>query len=136
MDGDPALELGTLGARVCLPTLAGGRETQVRDVLRRAGWRRLTEKQLRVAQEFERLPPAEVLYRALLDGLGLTANRAGMARVADALPLRVLERLLARHGARWRLAGLLGVGGFLPLATQHAALAQLAPRRAAAAGAV
>jgi hypothetical protein len=126
--GDPALELGTLGARVCLPTLAGGRETLVRDVLRRAGWRRLIEKQLRVAQEFERLPPAEVLYHALLDGLGLTANRAGMACVADALPLRVLERLLARHGADGALAGLLGVGGFLPLAPQHAALAQLEPR--------
>jgi hypothetical protein len=124
---DPALELGTLGARVCLPTLAGGRDALVRDVLRRAGWRRLTEKQLRVTQEFERLPPAEVLFRALLDGLGLTANRIGMAQIADRLPLRVLERLLARHGVHGALAGLLGVGGFLPLATQHAALAQLAP---------
>jgi hypothetical protein len=126
------VELGTLGARVCLPTLAGGREALVRDALRRAGWKRLIEKHLRVAQEFERLPPAEVLYRALFDGLGLTANRAGMARVVDGLPLRVLEPILARHGARGALAGLLGVGGFLPLATQHAALAQLEPRAAEA----
>ena len=129
---DATPELGSLGARACLPTLAGGREELVRDALRSAGWRRLTEKQLRLTQEFERLPPGEVLYRALLDGLGLTANRAGMARVADALPLRVLERLLAQHGSRGALAGLLGVAGFLPLAPLHAAAAALEPTTAGA----
>lgn len=127
----PAFELGALGTRACLPTLAGDRETAVRDVLRRAGWRRLTGKQLRLTQEFERTTPGQALYAALLDGLGLVSNRSGMACVAEALPVQVVERADADLGAPGVLAALLGVGGFLPLVPQHAALVGLDPRAAA-----
>jgi hypothetical protein len=51
----------------------------------------LTAKQLRYAQEMERLPPGEVLYRGLLDGMGLMHNRDGMAALADRLSLATLE---------------------------------------------
>lgn len=119
------VELGLLGARTCLPTLAGGRPELVREALRRAGWKRLTSKQLRVQQEFECAPPAEVLYRALLDGLGLSRNRRGMALLAQALPLVTLEAAVARHGLAGAQAALLGVAGFLPIAPAHQALAEL-----------
>lgn len=124
-----ASELGRLGARACLPTLAGGQPELVLATLRRAGWRRLAEKQLRFQQEFERLPPAEALHHGLLDALGLLHNRAGMARVADTLPLATLESLASvdRDDA---LAALLGVGGFLPLSPAHQQAADLTPAAA------
>jgi hypothetical protein len=115
--------LGSLGVETCLPTLAGGRIDLVRGVLRREGWRRLVEKQLRFAQLLELLPAGEVLYRGLLDGLGLMQNRAGMAAVAERLPLAMLEA--GRRERAGLLAVLLGTGGFLPLAPAHAALAEL-----------
>ncbi|MGH9175697.1 MAG: DUF2851 family protein, partial [Vicinamibacterales bacterium] len=45
--------LGSLGSRTCLPTIAGEQPDLIRDVLRRAGWQRLADKQLRFAQELE-----------------------------------------------------------------------------------
>jgi hypothetical protein len=121
----PVSELGALGVRTCLPTLAGGREHELRAVLRREGWRRLTEKQLRFTQALEGLPPGEVLYRGLLDGLGLVQNRTGMAAVADRLPLIVVEAIARRHGRRGVLAAMLGVAGFLPLSPVFQELARL-----------
>jgi hypothetical protein len=124
-------DLGTLGARTCLPTLAGGQESLVRDVLRRAGWQRLVEKQLRFAQDLERLPAAEVLYRGLLDGLGLTRNRHGMALVGENLSLATIEALCRELGDGTATALLLATGAFLPLSDQHAMLADITPQRAA-----
>ncbi|HUG16377.1 MAG TPA: DUF2851 family protein [Thermomicrobiales bacterium] len=107
--------LGGLGRYACLPTLAGGRDDVVRAVLRREGWKRLAEKQLRYCQEFERLSPAAALYHGLLDGMGLTRNRDGMARVAERLPLSLIDRAVAERGPDAAQALLLGAGGFLPL---------------------
>jgi hypothetical protein len=121
----PVAELGAIGVRTCLPTLAGGREGDVRAVLRREGWRRLAEKQLRFAQALEVLPPAEALYRGLLDGLGLSQNRAGMLAVAEQLPLAALEAIARRGGRRGTLAALLGVAGFVPLSPTFSELAEL-----------
>ena len=116
--------LGALGSRACLPTLAGGRPDAIHDVLRRAGWRRLTAKQLRFSQELEHLPAGDVLYRGLLDGLGLMHNRAGMAEVGARLPLASLEAVTAGGGSS-ASALLLGVAGFLPLSPVHAELADI-----------
>jgi hypothetical protein len=118
-------DLGSIGQRTCLPTLAGGREQDIRRILRRAGWRRLVEKQLRYSQAFQSLPPGEVLYRGLLDGLGLTRNRDGMAAVAERIALATLEVVASSAGAA--TAALLGAAGFLPLSPADAALAELAP---------
>jgi hypothetical protein len=122
-------DLGTLGSRTCLPTLAGGRERLVRDVLRRAGWKRLVELQLRYQQALEHLTPGEALYRGLLDGMGLSPNRRGMAAVGERLSLVALETISGRHHLA-ASAALLGVAGFVPLSPAHAALAELPPAQA------
>jgi hypothetical protein len=116
--------LGALGSRTCLPSLAGGRTDAIRDVLRRSGWRRLTAKQLRFRQELEHLPAGEVLYRGLLDGLGLMHNRDGMATLGARLSLATLESVA--NGDDTVSALLLGTSGFLPLAPAHAGLAAMA----------
>lgn len=119
MAGVVVSDLGDLGRRACLPTLAGERPAEVRTVLRRKGWQRLTEKQLKFQQDMETLPSAEVLYRGFLDSLGLTGNRDGMLTVARALPLSLVERIAAERGPAGSSAALLGVGGFLPVSPAH-----------------
>lgn len=116
------LDLGSLGQRACLPTLAGGRPAEIHAVLRREGWRRLVEKQLRFQQEMMTRPAGETLYRGVLDSLGLSGNRSGMEAVADRLPLMVAERIAAERGQQGVSAALLGVGGFLPLSPAHQTL--------------
>lgn len=116
-------ELGAIGSGACLPTLAGGRPDLVRATIARMGWRRLTDKALRFAQELAMLPASEVLYRGLLDGLGLITNRRGMAALAERLPLAVIEAAAARRGPMAIHALLLGVGGFLPLTPANQAVA-------------
>ncbi|MEX1157319.1 MAG: DUF2851 family protein, partial [Thermomicrobiales bacterium] len=116
--------LGALGSRACLPTLANGRPDAVRDVLRRAGWRRLAAKQLRFGQELEHLPAGEALYRGLLDGMGLMHNRDSMAAVGSRLSLAELEAATG-DGDGSAAALLLGVAGFLPISPAHAELADL-----------
>jgi hypothetical protein len=115
------VDLGSLGSQACLPTLAAGRPELVHDALRQAGWRRMSDKQLRYQQAVQQFPPAEVLYRGMLDSLGLTANRSGMQAVAERLPIAMLDRVLARYGESGVMATLLGMGGFLPLSPGLAA---------------
>lgn len=116
------MDMGRLGQRACLPTLANQRPAEIRAVLRREGWKRLTEKQLRFQQEMATRSPGETLYRGMLDGLGLTGNRAGMAAVADCVPLALAERITRERGGAGVGAALLGCGGFLPLAPGHQSL--------------
>lgn len=117
--------LGEIGVRPCLPSVAMSHPHEVRAILRRAGWNRLVTKQLRFQQELELLPPSEVLYRGLLDGLGLMQNRAGMAFVADRVRLDHLETVSRSRDLL--MAMLLEAGGFLPLTPVHATLAELTP---------
>jgi hypothetical protein len=119
--------LGSLGSDTCLPTLAGDRSDLIRLTLRREGWRRLVEKQLRFSQSLAVLPPGEVLYRGILDGLGLVQNRAGMALLAEHLPLVVVEPLAGDLDRV--LSALLGASGFLPLSPSHAAVSEIDVRR-------
>jgi len=118
-----AVSLGALGSRTCLPTLAGGRRDLIHAVLRRAGWRRMSARQLRFSQELAHLPAGEVLYRGLLDAMGFMHNRDGMARLAERLPLATIEA----SGIRAATPLLLGVAGFLPLSPAHAELAGVQP---------
>jgi hypothetical protein len=94
----------------------------VRAALRRKGWERLAAREARFRQAFEAVPPAQALYAGLLDALGFSRNRSGMALVAERLPLQVLERIAEGHGWSGAAAALLGVGGFLPLADDQAHL--------------
>ncbi|CAN5186717.1 DUF2851 family protein [soil metagenome] len=116
------LDLGNLGQRACLPTLAGERPEEIRAVLRREGWRRLVEKQLRFQQEMMARSAGETLYRGMLDSLGLSGNRSGMEAVADRLPLIMIERIAVELGVKGLSAAFLGTGGFLPLSPGHQAL--------------
>ena len=120
-----ASTLGDVGGRPCLPTVSVNHPEQVRSALRQQGWKRLVARQLRFQQELERMPPGEVLYRGVLDGLGLSSNRLGMAEVADQLPYALVE---AHAEVRVHALALLFLaGGFLPLTPAHASLADLSP---------
>ncbi|RIK40809.1 MAG: hypothetical protein DCC58_13390 [Chloroflexi bacterium] len=125
------VELGAIGHGACLPTLAGERELDVRAALREKGWERLFAKQLRFQQELSAFPPAEVLYRGFLDMLGLSANRQGMARLSELLPVTTVERTAADGGSKAVTALLLGCAGFLPLSPGEQALAGLTPAESA-----
>jgi hypothetical protein len=118
-------ELGTPGSLACLPTLAGGRPSEIHNVLRREGWKRMQDKQVRFQQEMVVRPPSEVLYRGILDSLGLSSNREGMASVADTLPLSLAERIGVEHGRTGVVAALLGSGGFLPLPPAYETMIQV-----------
>jgi len=118
-------ELGALGTQTCLPTLAGGRTREIHEVLRREGWKRMQGKQIRFQQEMIVNTPSEVLYRGILDSLGLSGNRDGMAAVADSLPLSLAERIVSEHRKNAIIAALLGTGGFLPLSPGYESLIQV-----------
>lgn len=123
--------MAQLGVTTCLPTLAGGRPDEVRAALQRKGWERLAARELRFRQAFEHTPPAQALYAGLLDALGFSRNRGGMAQVAERLPLHLLERIAGSYGWSGAAAALLGVGGFLPLAEAGGRLCEVSPAVAA-----
>ena len=120
-----ASTLGDVGIRPCLPTVSLNQPEQVRSALRQQGWMRLVAKQLRFQQDLERMSPGEVLYRGLLDGLGLSSNRLGMAEVANRLPLALIEAHAVDR--EQTLALLFTAGGFFPVTPAHASLADLSP---------
>jgi len=125
--------LGTpaeLGTTTCLPTLAGGRPDEVRAVLWRKGWERLAARELRFRQAFEAQTPAQALYAGLLDALGFSRNRSGMAQVAERIPLAQLEAIAGERGWIGAASTVLGVGGFLPLAQLHLELCAITPTAA------
>lgn len=122
-----AVHLGGFGHGPCLPTLPTTQPERVRAALRRKGWERLHNKQLRFAQDLLVHPPSEVLYRGMLDALGYSSNRIGMAAVAACLPLLRIETLAPDGNAVQLLALLLGAGGFLPLSPTEQHLAEVEP---------
>lgn len=112
-----AMPLGGLGDAPCAQDMrAAGRDDLPR-AIGRAGDERLALKAAAMEARFTATPPGDVLYAALLDALGFRMNRAPMAALTQALPLRALETaILARPpDARERMAAalLLGAGGFL-----------------------
>lgn len=123
--------MAQLGVTTCLPTLAGGRPDEVRAALRRKGWERLAARELRFRQAFEHVPPAQALYAGMLDALGFSRNRGGMAQVAERLPLHLLERMTGSHGWSGAAAALLGVGGLLPLSEAEYQFCGISPAVAA-----
>jgi hypothetical protein len=124
------------GGDACAPDLATAQPNVIRNVLWRLGDVRLAGKSARFEASLTGLPPGEVLYRAIWDGLGYSANREPMATLAATLPLADIERILATARADERLevarALLFGVAGFLPLSPSDAAFARFAPSDVAA----
>ena len=109
--------LGGLGDTPCARDFLATGTADLLRVLGRAGDERLALKAAAMEARFAAMPPGDVLYAAFLDALGYSANRAPMAALAAALPLRTLETALLAAPASAREATaaalLLGTGGFL-----------------------
>ncbi len=109
--------LGGLGDAPCARDFLVIGTADLLRVLGRAGDERLALKAAAMEARFAAAPPGDVLYAALLDALGYSANRAPMATLAAALPLRDLERAILQSPIEQReqvaAALLLGSGGFL-----------------------
>ncbi|HEY7031092.1 MAG TPA: DUF2851 family protein [Thermomicrobiales bacterium] len=126
-----ATDWARMGGEVCAEELARDHPAEIRAILWRLGDVRLAAKSARIEARLTELPPGEVLYQELLDGLGFSANREPMRAVASRLPLADLETALGTvsPGQRLHLArGLLfGVAGFLPLSPAEALFARIGP---------
>ncbi|MGI8691062.1 MAG: DUF2851 family protein [Thermomicrobiales bacterium] len=109
--------LGGLGDSPCARDFLTTGTADLLRVLGRAGDERLALKAAAMEARFAATSPGDVLYAAFLDALGYSANRAPMATLAAALPLRNLEQAILRSPADQReyvaAALLLGTGGFL-----------------------
>jgi hypothetical protein len=131
LEAPAAVDWSCFGGEVCAPDLTRTNPAAIRAVLWRLGDLRLAAKAARLEAALTGDVPGQVLYRDVLDGLGYSANREPMRRLAEALPLAALEGALSTSPSSGRRAvatGLLfGVAGFLPLAPADAAFAHLAP---------
>ena len=109
--------LGGLGDTPCAHDFLTTGTADMLRVLGRAGDERFALKAAAMEARFAAAPPGDVLYAAFLDALGYSANRAPMATLAAALPLRDLEQAVIQSSADQReqiaAAFLLGNGGFL-----------------------
>jgi hypothetical protein len=126
-----AIDWSRFGGAVCAAELTRSNPAAIREALWRLGDLRLAAKSARLEAALTADVPGQALYRDVLDGLGYSANRAPMRRLADVLPLAALEGVLSTSPPAGRLAistGLLfGVAGFLPLSPVDAAFAHLSP---------
>jgi hypothetical protein len=125
-----------VGGASCAEDLTRRQPQLIRELLFRLGDRRLAARSARLEARLSALPPAEVLWQELLDGLGFSANREPMRSLATLVPLADLEAMLRDVAAGERLAAargvLLGAAGFLPLSPTDAHLGRLAPGDVAA----
>jgi hypothetical protein len=128
------LDWHRVGGDVCAEELTRERPSEIKAILWRLGDVRLATKSARIEARLTDLPPGEVLYRELFDGLGFAANREPMRAVANRLRLADLESALGTVAAERRLGlarGLLfGVAGFLPLSPGEASFARIEPAEA------
>jgi hypothetical protein len=123
-----------VGGEVCAEELTREQPAEIRAILWRLGDVRLAAKSARIEARLTEVPPGEVLYWEIFDGLGFSANREPMRAVASRLSLADLEIVLGTVSAGRRLAlarGLLfGVAGFLPLSPADASFARFGPMEA------
>ena len=118
------LDWDRVGGEVCAPHLAISEPAKLRAILHSLGDRRLSARSAQVEGALLDLPPAEVLWRAILGGLGYSRNQEPMRRLAELLPLSALEDVRQTQPAASRfeltLGLILGVAGFLPLSPGEA----------------
>lgn len=124
-----AIDWTLVGGDVCAEGLTRDRPQEVRAILEHLGDIRLASKSARLEARLTDLPPGDVLFLELFDGLGFSANREPMRAVASRLPLGDLDLVLATVPANQRIdltRGLLfGIAGFLPLSPSDANMARL-----------
>lgn len=123
------LDWSKVGGAVCAPELAKDRPELIVQAIHRLGDERLAGKAAGFEAELVSRPPAEILWRALLEALGYAENREPMRKLARIVSIGGLERLLVPSDDPFVLAAtlLLGVGGFLPLSPLEADIAGIAP---------
>lgn len=123
------LDWSRVGGEVCAAGIAIREPVRIVQALHHLGDLRLAAVATRFEAELALLPPAQVLWSALLDALGYAENRDPMRYLATLLPIADLERALTRSGDRFVTAAalLLGTAGFLPLSPRDAEAARLTP---------
>lgn len=128
-----SLDWSRVGGEVCAADLAVRQPFQLVQALHQLGDLRLAASAARFEAELALLPPAQVLWAALLDALGYAENRESMRQLAAWFPIGDLEAALRRSDDRFTTAAalLLGTAGFLPLAPRDAETARLAPEQVA-----
>ena len=129
--GVATVDWSRFGGAACAPDLAREHPDIARQVLFRLGDVRLAGRSARLEAQLTAEPPAQVLWAAILDGLGYQQNREPMSVLASLLPIADLEAAILAGPAEGRhdtaRALLLGAGGFLPLSPTEAGLAHLDP---------
>lgn len=123
------LDWDRVGGAVCAPRLAKSSAATLREILFTLGDTRLSARSAQIEAALLDMPAAEVLWRAILGGLGYSRNQSPMRRLAEKLPLATLNDLALVRPSPYRfslsLGLLLGVAGFLPLAPTEAHLLRL-----------
>ena len=123
------LDWSKVGGDVCAPELAETNPIAIVRAMQQLGDQRLAAKSASFEAELVSRPPAEVLWRAMLEALGYSENREPMRRLSRIVSIGGLERLLVPSDEPFLLAAtvLLGVGGFLPLSAVEADIAGIEP---------
>jgi len=120
-----------VGGEVCAEAVARDQPEAIRAALWRLGDERLGAKVTLLSARFERETPADILFEQVMDGLGYSANREPMRRLAQRMPVSLIDAMLAvvMPAERYALSLglLLGAGGFLPLSPAEAEIAKLSP---------
>jgi hypothetical protein len=133
--GAESVDWHRVGGEVCAEELTRKQPAEIRGILWRLGDVRLATKSARMEARLTEVPPGEVLYQELFDGLGFAANREPMRAVANRLSLADIEAALGMVSGERRLGlarGLLfGVAGFLPLSPGEASFARIGPAEVA-----
>lgn len=123
------LDWSRVGGDVCAPELVRTNPAVVIQAVQQLGDQRLAAKSASFEAELVSRPPAEILWRAILESLGYSENREPMRHLARLVSIGGLERLLVPSDEPFLLAStvLLGVGGFLPLSPVEADIAGIDP---------
>lgn len=123
------LDWDRVGGAVCAQRLIRTSPATVRSILHSLGDTRLSARSAQIEMLLLDMPPAEVLWGAILGGLGYSRNQVPMRRLAELLPLGTLEDLCLTRPPSQRfhvtLGLLLGVAGFLPLSPSESHLIKL-----------
>jgi hypothetical protein len=123
------LDWSRVGGAVCAEDLSTKNPTLIIQAIQKLGDQRLAGKAASFEAELVSRPPAEILWKSILEALGYAENREPMRRLARIVTAGGLQRLLAMSETKFVTAAtvLLGVGGFLPLSPVEADIANVDP---------
>lgn len=123
------LDWSRVGGEVCAEQQTRENPAAIVQAIHALGDQRLAAKAASLEAELVSRPPADLLWRGLLEALGYAENREPMRQLARKRPIGELQRLVSFSptplvtGA----SALLGLAGFLPLSPSDANAANLEP---------